>query len=71
MKLPLALLAAFLLTTAAHAAGKIAAKPKPCPKGQAATTSKITGDQHCFVPQAFMVTPAKGGKVTPPVLKTN
>ena len=25
-----------------------ASKTKPCPKGQFATTSKVTGDQACF-----------------------
>jgi hypothetical protein len=59
MKLPLALFAIFLVSTAAIAADtKPAAKPKPCPKGQVATTSKITGEQHCFAMQV-MTTPGQ------------
>jgi uncharacterized protein YdeI (BOF family) len=72
MKLALALLAILLVSTAAIAADKQPAKVKPCAKGQVATTSRITGDQHCFTPQAPMlvtpVQPAKGAKVTAPVL---
>lgn len=59
MKLPLALFAAFLASTAAFAATKDApAKPKPCPKGQVATTSKITGEQACFA-MAMMLGPGQ------------
>lgn len=71
MKLPLFLCAALLVCGPAIAADKPAGKAvKPCPKGQVATTSKITGDQHCFAPQAIMVTPVQpaGSKATPPVL---
>jgi len=73
MNLPLFLCAAMLVCGPAVAADK-PAKPKPCPKGQVAATSKATGDQHCFTPRAMMVAPAqpaKGAKVTAPVLKTN
>ena len=55
MKLPLALFAVLLTSTAAIAATKDApAKPKPCPKGQVATTSKITGERACFAMQMMM-----------------
>jgi hypothetical protein len=33
---------------AAPATKPTAAKTKPCPKGQVATTSKVTGEQACF-----------------------
>jgi len=76
MKNLLALFAVLLLSTAAIAADKDKgeAKVKPCPKGQVATTSKVTGAQFCFAPTPFIATPvqpAKGGPVTAPVLKTN
>jgi hypothetical protein len=75
MKFPLALFALLLLCDAAMAADKEKTRVRPCPKGQVATTSKITGDQHCFVPTPFVsapAQPAKGGTVTAPtpVLKT-
>lgn len=54
MKLPLALIAVLLSAIAANAATKDApAKPKPCPKGQVATTSKVTGEQACFAMTMF------------------
>ena len=54
MKLPLALFAVLLMSTAAIAATKDApAKPKPCPKGQVSTTSKVTGEQACFAMTMF------------------
>lgn len=58
MKLPLALLVLFLVSSAAIAADTKPAKPKPCPKGQVATTSKITGEQACFAMQ-MMTTPGQ------------
>ncbi|GEM_PF-6163596 len=58
MKLPLALFAVFLFSTAAIAADTKPAKPKPCPKGQVATTSKITGEQVCFAMQ-MMIAPGQ------------
>jgi len=74
MKSLLALFAVLLLSSAAIAADKDKAKVKPCPKGQVATTSKVTGAQFCFAPTPFIaapVQPAKGSPVTAPVLKTN
>jgi len=72
MKLALALLAVLLVSTAASAADRQPARVKPCAKGQVATTSRITGDQHCFTPRApvmvMPVPPARGAKVTAPVL---
>ena len=58
MKPALALFAVFLASTAAIAADKTAAKPKPCPKGQVATTSKVTGERACFAMQ-IMKTPGQ------------
>jgi hypothetical protein len=59
MKLPLALFAVFLTSAAALAATKDApAKPKPCPKGQVATTNKITGERACFA-MTMMVAPGQ------------
>lgn len=62
-----ALCALLLLSGTALAADR--QKAKPCPKGQVATTSKITGDQHCFAPAivAMPVQPAAGGAVTAPI----
>ncbi len=57
MNLPFVLCALLLLSGAAVAADRPAAKPKPCPKGQVATTSKITGEQACF---AMTMMPAPG-----------
>jgi len=76
MKSLLALFVVLLLSAATSAADKDKgkAKAKPCPKGQVATTSRITGAQFCFAPTPFVsapAQPAKGGPVTAPVLKTN
>jgi len=46
MKFPLFLGAVFLVPAAAIA--KDAPEPKPCPKGQVATTEKATGKRVCF-----------------------
>ncbi len=73
MKLPLVLCSLVLFSTTAIAADTKSAKPQPCPKGQVATTSKITGEQHCFTPTVMMGTPAQtaSGKSAAPVLKKN
>jgi hypothetical protein len=43
-----AIIALIVPALAAQTAATKAGKKKPCPKGTVATTSKITGDQHCF-----------------------
>ena len=73
MKLPLALFAVFLLSGAAIAADRNEAKPKPCPKGQIATTEKATGKQVCFAPQMMMgpAQPAGANTMAKPMPKAN
>jgi len=62
MKLPLVLFAVFLVSSAAIAADTKPAKPKPCPKGQVATTSKVTGERACFA-MRMMPTPGQAAPV--------
>ena len=66
MKMPFILCASLLLSGAALAADK-APKPRPCPKGQVATTEKATGKRACFAPQMMMIPahPAGGSMARP------
>jgi hypothetical protein len=65
MKLSLAVLAVFLVSGAAIAADRNETKPKPCPKGQVATTSKITGERACFA-MTMMVAPGQAAPMDAP-----